>query len=72
MTLALEIQIDIFKIDYSTDQSVKYQSVKYRTGYKMRNRSREVTKFGRRCYVIYIYALSKFQVVLISRNENGN
>ena len=38
-------QIDISKIDYFTDQTVKCRSVKYRTVCKMQTRSCDVTKF---------------------------
>ena len=39
-------QIDISKTDYSTDQPVKWRSVKFRPGCKMRARFSDVTKFS--------------------------
>ena len=52
-----KFQIDISKIGYFTEHSVKCRkswSVKYRTARKIQNRSRDFTKFTRWCHVIHI------------------
>ena len=52
-----KFQIDISKIGYFTEHSVKCRkswSVKYRTARKIQNRSHDFTKFTRWCHVIHI------------------
>ena len=52
-----KFQIDISKIGYFTEQSVKCRkswSVKYRTAHKIQSRSRDFTKFTGWCHVIHI------------------
>ena len=65
--VGIKFQIDISKIDYFTDQSVKCRSVEYKTVCKMQTRSFDVTKFTEWSHGIYFYTLIKFQVFLISR-----
>ena len=67
-----KFQIDISKIGYFTEQSVKCRkswSVKYRTAHQIRSRSRDFTKFTGWYHVIHISTLTKFQVFLMSRTE---